>query len=170
MIKQYLIILLFLIPVLIARAQDSLVTNNKWNFLAEPYLMFPHMKGDIGAGDKVTVPVDANAGEILGKLKMGAMLYFEAQTSRWAITSDFLYMKLAQDVTPSKLLNSGNISASQLAWEPAVLYRVVSFLEIGAGGRLNSLSTDIDVRRNLIPVGTEQVTESVSKKIGRAHV
>ena len=50
-------------------------TTKKWNFLAEPYLMFPHMKGDIGAGDQVTVPVDANTGEILGKLKMGAMFY-----------------------------------------------------------------------------------------------
>jgi hypothetical protein len=144
-------------------AQDSTAVKNKWKFQAEPYLMFPHMKGDIGAGDKVTIPVDANTGEILGKLKMGAMLYFEVRTSKWAITSDLLYMKLAQDVTPSKLLNSGNITASQLAWEPAGLYRLLPFLELGAGCRLNSLSTDIDVRRNVVPIGTEQVIESVTK-------
>ena len=72
-------------------------------------------------------------------------------------------MKLNQEVIPSTLLNSGNISASQLMWEPAGLYRVLPFLEVGAGGRLNNMQTDIDVRRNVFPVGTEQIIESVSK-------
>ena len=48
-------------------------------------------------------------------------------------------------------------------WEPAGLYRVLPFFEVGAGGRLNNMQTDIDVRRNVIPVGTEQIIESVSK-------
>jgi hypothetical protein len=158
-----LILMLLLLPLFAVNAQNNASEKNNWHFLAEPYLMFPHMKGDIGAGDQVTVPVDANTGEILGKLKMGAMLFLEARTSRWAITSDFLYMKLGQEVIPSILLNSGNISASQLMWEPAGLYRILPFFEFGAGGRLNNMQTDIDVRRNVFPVGTEQIIESVSK-------
>jgi hypothetical protein len=43
------------------------------------------------------------------------------------------------------------------------LYRLTSFLEVGAGGRLNNLSTDIDLQRTVFPKGTEQVTESASK-------
>jgi hypothetical protein len=140
--------------------------EKKWHYLTDVYLMFPYMYGETGVGKKITeitVPVDANPGDIFSKLKMAGMLYFEANTSKWAITSDFIYMDLKQEVTPGKLINSGEVSVSQLAWEPAGLYRLASFLEVGAGGRLNSLSTDIDVRRNVFPIGTEEVTESISK-------
>ena len=42
-------------------------------------------------------------------------------------------------------------------------YRIFPFLEVGAGGRLNNIATDIDVRRNVLPAGTEEVTGSASK-------
>ena len=94
---------------------------------------------------------------------MAAMIYVEAKTDKWAITSDLVYMKLNQEVTPGTLIHSGDVTAKEFIWEPAGLYRIVPFLEVGMGGRLTSLSTDIDVRRNVFPPGTEEVTASGSK-------
>jgi hypothetical protein len=137
--------------------------EKKWNFLTDVYLMFPYMDGETGAGNLLSVPVDANPGDIFSKLKMAAMLYLEANTSKWAITSDLVYMNLNQEVTPGTLFNSGDVSAKELIWEAAGLYRIVPFLEVGMGGRLTNLSTDIDARRNVFPSGTEEVTASGSK-------
>ena len=131
-------------------------TEKKWHFLADVYIMFPYMDGETGFGNSLTVPIDANPGDIFSKLKMAAMLYFEARTDKWAITSDLVYMNLNQEVTPGTLLHSGTVTAKQLVWEVAGLYRVFPFLEVGAGGRLNNLQTEIDVRRNVFPAGTEE--------------
>ena len=140
-------------------------TEKKWNFLADVYLMFPYMDGETGIGDLLSVPVDANPGDIFSKLKMAAMLYLEASTSKWAITSDLVYMNLNQEVSPSTLFHSGEVTAKELIWEPAGLYRVVPFWELGLGGRLTNLSTDIDARRYVIGIGnpTEPVTAGGSK-------
>jgi len=137
----------------------------KWHYLTDIYLMFPNMNGETGVGDKITVPVEANPGDILSNLKMAAMLYLEANTNKWAITSDFVYMKLGQNVTESKLLQSGEVSLSQIAWEVGGLYRIMPFWEAGVGGRLNNIGADIDVRKYVPGIGnpTEQVIESASK-------
>lgn len=139
--------------------------EKKWNFLTDVYLMFPSMDGETGTGDLLSVPVDANPGDIFSKLKMAAMLYLEAKNSKWAITSDLVYMNLNQEVTPGTLFHSGEVSAKELIWEPAGLYRIVPFMEVGLGGRLTNLSTDIDARRYIIGIGnpTEAVTAGGSK-------
>jgi hypothetical protein len=163
--KLLCVILLFFTCLNQVLAQEA-APEKKWNFLTDVYLMFPYMNGETGIGKtitEITVPVDANPGDIFSKLKLAGMLYLEAHTSKWAITSDFIYMDLKQDVTSGKIINSGDVSVSQLAWEPAGLYRLNSFLEVGAGGRLNSLSTDISLLRNVFPKGTESVSESASK-------
>ncbi|TFH38635.1 MAG: hypothetical protein E4G95_03110 [Bacteroidia bacterium] len=136
--------------------------EKKWNFLTDVYLMFPIMDGEIGIGNNLTVPIDANPGDIFSKLKIAAMLYLEASTGKWAIASDLVYMNLNQEVTPGIILHSGTATAKQLVWEVSGLYRVFPFLEVGAGGRLNNLNTAIDVRRNVFPAGTEEVTGSGS--------
>jgi len=133
-------------------------TEKKWHFLADVYVMFPYMDGETGIGNSLTVPIDANPGDIFSKLQMAAMLYLEARTDRWAINSDLVYMKLNQEVTPGRLLHSGTVGAKQLVWEVAGLYRILPFWEVGVGGRLNYLQTELDVRRNVFPGGTEEVT------------
>ena len=45
------------------------------------------MNGETGIGDLVSVPIDANPGDIFSNVKLGGMLYFEAQTKKWALTS-----------------------------------------------------------------------------------
>src|SRR5262245_59933805 len=77
-------------------SNDSLPTK-KWNFLLEPYIMFAGMKGDIGLGNLPDAEVDESFSDIFENLKFGSMLYFEANTSRWAFSSDIIYMKLGAD-------------------------------------------------------------------------
>jgi hypothetical protein len=156
------LLLLFSLSFLNCPAQ-SLSKEKNWHFLTDVYVMFPYMDGELGIGNVITVPVDANPGDIFSKLKFAAMLYLEAHTDKWAITSDFVYMNLKQEVTPGTLLHSGNAAAEQFVWEPAGFYRITSFLELGAGGRLNNLQAGIDVRRNVFPAGTEEVAGNTSK-------
>ena len=126
-------------------AQDSTKVK-KWHFLAEPYLMFPYMNGETGIGESLVLPVDATAGDIFSKLQMGAMIYLEAKTDKWAVTSDLVYMNLTQDVTPGIILHEGSVEAKQLIWEAAGFYRLTSFLEVGVGGRVNYLQTSVDAQ------------------------
>ncbi len=137
-------------------AQDSTKVK-KWHFLAEPYLMFPYMNGETGIGENLILPIEANPGDIFSKLQMGAMIYLEAKTDKWAITSDLVYMNLTQDVTPGIILHEGSVTAKQLIWEAAGFYRLTSFLEVGVGGRTNYLQTSVDARVNVIPAGTEEI-------------
>jgi hypothetical protein len=143
-------------------AQDTTKVK-KWNFNADIYLLFPYMKGDLGIGNEITAPVDATPGDIFSKLKMGGMLYLEAHNNKWAITSDLIFMNLKQDIAPGKFWDNGTAGAKQLVWEPAGFYRLLPFLEIGAGGRLNNLQASIEGRRNAFPAGTYEVDESASK-------
>ena len=154
--------LLFLSAFNTISAQTS-SPEKKWNFLTDLYLMFPYMNGEIGVGDLLSVPVDANPGDIFSKLKMAGMFYFEAKTDKWAITSDLVYMSLNQEVTPGTVFHSGEVTAKEFIWEPAGFYRIVPFWEVGVGGRLTNIRTDIDIRRNVLPAGTEEVTASGSK-------
>jgi hypothetical protein len=66
-------------------------------------MLFPNMNGETGVGNTLTVPVDANTGDIFSTLKLGGMLYLEAHTNKWAITSDFVFMNLEKEVTPTTL-------------------------------------------------------------------
>ena len=125
------------------QAQDK--AKAKWHYLAEVYLMFPGMSGYIQVADLPPVEVDANAGDIFGHLKMGMMFYFEATNDNWAITSDLLYMKLGQDVTPRHVVTGGNITMKQTAWEIAGFKRITPWLEGGLGGRLVSLYSGLDI-------------------------
>ena len=143
-------------------AQDTTHVK-KWNFLADVYLMFPYMNGETGIGQSLVLPIDANPGDIFSKLQMGGFLYLEAQTDKYALTSDLVYMDLTQDVSPGKILNSGEVNAKQFIWEFAGLYRLSSFLEIGIGGRLNYIQMEANALIHKIPSGTEEVSGRQSK-------
>lgn len=123
-------------------------TNLKWHYLAEVYLMFPNMSGNIQVAELTPVEVDANVGDIFGHMKMGAMFYFEATNDNWAITSDLIYMKLGQDITPGHIVTGGDITMKQTAWEIAGLKHITPWLEAGLGGRLVSLYTGLNIETN----------------------
>ena len=151
----FLSILLLAFSFLQASAQES-DTDKEWKFLIEPYLMFPSMNGTSGIRQLPPVEVDANASDIFSNLDFGAMLYFEAQSDQWALGSDFVYMKLAQDVVPGTIINSGELTAKQMIWEFSGLYRILSFLEAGIGLRLNNIELEADINRNTIGGGSTE--------------
>jgi hypothetical protein len=143
-------------------AQDSAAAKHKWNVLAEPYLMFPNLKGTTGVGTLPDAEVDADAGKVFSHLKLGAMLFIEVVNDRWALSSDILYMKLAQDAKSGTLINSGKITVKQFAWELSGLRKLMSWLETGVGLRLNSLNTDLDLVTNNIGGSTTTRSKSVT--------
>ena len=140
----------FLLSSLFTVAQEttgetSETKNTSWNFLVEPYLMFPNMTGDTQIGNLPSLGVDANTSDIFSHLKMGAMLYLEARNENWAITSDFVYMKLGEDVNPNILVKSGELTVKETLWEVAGLRRFLPMLEAGVGLRMVSVSADADI-------------------------
>lgn len=141
----------FLLSSLFIAAQEtpdatSETKNTSWNFSVEPYLMFPNMKGDTQIGENLpALGVDADTDNIFSHLKMGAMLYMEAKNDNWAITSDFVYMKLGEDVTPTTLVQSGEIEVKETIWELDGYRRILPMLEVGVGLRLVSVSADADI-------------------------
>ncbi len=106
-------------------AQDTAIAaKNKWQYLLQPYLMFPVMDGTIGLGNLPDADIHANASDIFSNLKFGAMLYFEASNDRWAFTSDIIYMNLSQDIEGKRGIISGEAGAKQFVWELAALRRI----------------------------------------------
>jgi hypothetical protein len=120
-------------------------------FLVEPYIMFPNMNGETGVGDLLSIPVEANPGDIFSRLQMAFMLNLEYKTPKWAITSDFVYMRLNQDIRTGPIIRSGDVTAKQFIWEAAGLYRIKPFWEAGIGGRLNTLDVGVDAVINQLP-------------------
>lgn len=114
-----------------AQSQDTIVPkkNNKWHFLAEPYLMFPTMNGTAGIGNLPDASFNLNPGDIFSHLQVGGMLYLEAQNDKWAITTDLLYMKLKEDIPATTIIISGNATVSELLWEVTGFYKIVSWLD-----------------------------------------
>ncbi len=154
--KKTIALLMFCLLYIGSFAQEN-GQEKKWQFLIEPYIMFPSMSGETGIRNLPNVTVDANAGDIFSRLQFGAMLYLEAKTVKWAITSDLLYMSLKQDVSPNIIINSGEVTAKQLGYELAGLYRILPFWEAGAGMRLNNIDAGLDLVRNAIGGGTVQL-------------
>ena len=147
-----------------AQAQSQPTPQDKtgqWHWRIEPYMMFPNMNGKTGIEGLMVADVDANVGDIFSRLQFGAMLSADAYTDKWAINSDFLFMNLKQDVTPSTLISSGKVNMKQLGWELAGFRRINPWLEVGIGGLLNSLDVEMTISR--IQIGGGQAVMSNSK-------
>jgi hypothetical protein len=131
-------------------AQDSTQSHSRWEFLVQPYLMFPNMKGTVGVGTLPDGELDASVGDIFDHLQSGFMLYAEAQNGAWAFSSDFLYMRLKQDAEPTRTIKSGSVSMTESAWELTGMRKILPWLEGGIAGRLVSLKVDMEVVRNQV--------------------
>jgi hypothetical protein len=154
MMRRYSIFILLILGAVTCSAQNSSQSHNRWEFLVEPYLMFPNMKGTVGIGTLPDGEVDAGIKDIFGRLQSGFMLYAEAQDGTWAFSSDLLYMKLKQDATPTKVINTGSVSVTESVWELAGLHRFLPWLEGGIGCRLLNINVDAEIVRNEVGGGT----------------
>ncbi|MDW5290908.1 hypothetical protein [Formosa sp. PL04] len=141
----------FLFSSLFVAAQDTTVATSEtksssWSYLVQPYLMFPNMKGDTQIRENLpSLGIDANTSDIFNNLEMGAMLYLEARNADWAITSDFVYMKLGQDATPDRLVEKADIDVTETIWELAGFRRFLPMLEAGVGMRLVSIGAEANI-------------------------
>jgi hypothetical protein len=160
-LKISVLILIMLIHNNALNALDPSSENN-WHFLAEPYIMFPSLSGTTGLRNLPDVKLDANPGDIFSHLQVGFMLNLEAHKENWAIASDLFFANLQQDITPTAIIISGQSKAKQYQWEFAGFYRIVSFLEIGLGGRLNNIYSGIDIVRNDIGEGNTGQSANIS--------
>jgi hypothetical protein len=127
-------------------AQDSLSHNssdNRWSFFIAPYIMFPNLAGTTGLGILPDATLDASPGDIFSKLNIGFMLLAEASTGKWTISTDLIYADLKQDIKPGRILNGIDATAKQISWEVAGLHRVTGWLEVGAGGIVNSITSGV---------------------------
>lgn len=146
--KQILVTFILLVcafPGLINIAQAQETSTKNWHYLGEIYLMFPNMSGETAIGDLPPVSVDADVDDIFGSLEMGAMFYLEATNDDWSITSDFIYMKLGQDLEPRTIVTGGGLEMKQYAWEIAGFKRIMPGLDAGLAARYNQLDVALDI-------------------------
>jgi hypothetical protein len=156
---KFLFFLIIAMLQLEVSAQDE-SADKKWDYLVEPYLMFPSMSGESGIRELPLINVNADASDIFSNLEFGAMLYMEARSDKWTFGSDFVYMKLSQDVESSTLINSGEIELRQMIWELSGLYRLLPFLETGIGFRMNNISMSANISRNVVGGGTSELLDA----------
>ena len=154
---------LFLL-ILSCSAQDSTAIKQKWKFLGEIYMMFPNMKGTVGAGTLPDADLDASVSDVFSHFRFGTMAYFELSKDRWAFSTDINYMHLGEDVKPGTIINSGEVSVKQFALELAALRKLTPWLEAGVGGRLNSFDTKVDlVTKNIVGGSTTARHKTISQ-------
>jgi hypothetical protein len=129
----------------IVAVPDTAMVKNKWQFLLEPYIMFPNMNGTTGLGDLPNAQVDEGPGDILKNLQFGAMLYAEAIKGFWTFSSDLTYMKLKSDISIKNGIVSGTAEMQQVAWELAGMRALAPWFELGLAFQLNSIKSDVDL-------------------------
>ncbi len=136
-----------------AEAANPPVTESGWQFSAGPYLWMAGLKGDMGLVPEVEpVGVDLSFTDILSHMKFALMGTFDARKGRFVASGDLLFLKMGAsddieirevDFLDVKLTSSTFITTMTAG------YRVVDqdrlFLDLLAGGRINSMKTEIDL-------------------------
>jgi len=140
-ILMVITLVIYMLPV---NAQDQPTNTKNWEYNITPYLLFPNMKGNVAIRG---IPVDVNAstGDIFGNLDFGAMLYFEASSPKWALVFDLLYMDLSKDGQTPLASRNASVGADQLMTSITGRYRITEWLDVGIGGRLNSIGSSVKI-------------------------
>lgn len=125
-------------------AQNDADQTKKWNFKATPYLMFPHMNGDVAIRG-IPVDVSVSPSDIFDNLNWGMMLALEAYSDSWVILVDGLYMDLGVEGETPLTSRKAEISVNQLGISFYGMYRVKEWLSAGLGGRVNSIESGIKI-------------------------
>lgn len=154
--KLLLIFAIFLVvfPII---AQEKEENNKNWNFTVAPYIILPNMNGDVGMSG-VVMDVSANPGDIFSNLDFGAMLALETSNDKWTLMFDLLYMDLSKEGTTPLLERKVKVDMAQLGITLNGLYKVTPWAEIGLGGRVNSVSSKLNIAPSEIILPGQKVS------------
>jgi len=149
-------ILLLLATMLVAPAvaQEMTGDENRWGFVVAPYLMFPHMSGEVTASG---IPAETEVGpsDIFKGLDFGAMLYLEMTNRDWAISLDVLYMNLGDEGLTPVTQRKTEIDMLQIAVQANGLRRIGPWAEVGIGVRVNVLDANLKVEPGQVLPGRD---------------
>jgi hypothetical protein len=144
-----------------SNAQIHKDSSKKFKVFLEPYIMLTSMSGTTGIGTLPDAFICVPASKIFSYLKIGGMLYGELHNDQLAFTSDLFYANLTEDASGKNGVLNGTATLKQFWWELEGLYRINSWLELGAGGRINNITASADI--NVItPGGGKKMSSSKS--------
>ncbi len=149
--RWLILVLCSLLSVTHTSAQIYKDSSKKFKVYLEPYLMFTSMSGTTGIGNLPNSFICVPASKVFSYLKIGGMLYGEVHNDQLAFTSDLFYANLTEDVSEKNGDLNGTATLKQFWWELEGLYRINSWLEFGAGARINNITASADI--NVITPG-----------------
>lgn len=156
-----ILIFCWLLPVTHTYAQVFNDSSKKFKVYLEPYIMLTSMSGTSGIGILPDAFICVPASELLSHLKIGGMLYGEIRNDQLAFTSDLFYANLTEDVSGKNGVLNGTATLKQFWWEIEGLYKINAWLEIGAGGRINNITSSADIQV-ITPGGGAKMSSSKS--------
>jgi len=143
-IGSFVAVFVLLVAFTPAHAQDDTAESNRWGFVIAPYLVAPHMNGQITVRD-IPVDVDIGPSEIFDNLDFAFMLYLEMANQDWAIGLDGLYMNLGAKGQTPVTARDAEVDMKQLGITASGMRRVATWAEVGLGLRLNSIQGGLKV-------------------------
>ena len=146
-----MMVLCSLLSVVHTNAQIYNDSSKKFKVYLEPYIMFTSMSGTTGIGNLPNTFICVPAGKVFSYLKIGGMLYGEVHNDQLAFTSDLFYANLTEDASGKNGVLNGTATLKQFWWELEGLYRINTWLEFGAGARINNITASADI--NVITPG-----------------
>jgi hypothetical protein len=120
------------------QAQERTSHVDDWEFVIAPYIWAAGLDGDV-TFKGIKGSVDADFGDILDNLDVGAQGYFEIRNGKWGIYGDVTYIKVANDAKVGPV--SIDVESSTTMAEGGLLYRIFE----GYGGQGSPVGTDIFV-------------------------
>jgi len=137
------------------QAQDA-----KWENTFTLYGWGAAMSGTMGVGP-IEASVDVPFSEILDYLKMGAMLNYTGRGKTWVVGTDFVYMKLGNDVaTPNTGNTVAEVKLKEALFEVNGGYRVTPWMDALIGVRVPVIEEEIVPDVDLPSVSTRSKSES----------
>ena len=89
--------------------------KEQWEITIAPYMLLGSINGETTIGLAGPAEVDVEFKDLLEKLQFSIMLHAEAQIGKWGIITDFIYMKLGQDLnTPTEGVLEASVQESIL--------------------------------------------------------
>ena len=149
-----------------AQAPDPKASSEDWSFTFAPYLWASALEGDVA-----TLPpappanVDAGFDDILDNLDIAFMGIGEVRKGRFAVVVDLIYIDLTDDAsTPGPLFSGAELETQAFVGTFQGSYRVLErergLLDLRAGVRVWSVSTELALDAGLLPARKVDETET----------